>query len=105
MSEGLNNIKKEMQALSFAVEAQDPQWTEFSLQKANFLGQILGKTEREMFLHMQRVCINKKKKSAQDKMTKTVNMLKSTVEKDIKAQNKKNENDAFDIKDIDLSTL
>jgi hypothetical protein len=69
------------------------------------LAEILKKTENEIFLMMKRICLMEKKKKIMKKRDNSLGMVRNSLHTDIKAQNKKSQDDAFDLGDLDPKVI
>jgi len=96
--ETLNTMKREIQGLADKVDRQDPNWNQKLSHTVAFkLSQYLGKPETEMFFMLQRTSLLEKKKKKKAEMTKVLDLIKTKIEIDFKAQNKRSADDFIDM--------
>ena len=99
MNETLNNFKKEISQIADLVERRDPSWSQqFSSSVAQKLSQVLQKQQPQEILYMlQRTSLMEKRKKKKAEFDKNLTITKQCIERDLKQQNKKSEEDYIDL--------
>ena len=99
LNETLNNFKKEISQIADLVERRDPQWNQqFSSTVAQKLSQVLQKQQPQEILYMlQRNSLQEKRKKKKAEFDKTAAITKQCIERDLKQQNKKSDEDYIEL--------
>lgn len=99
LNETLNNFKKEISQIADLVERRDPQWNQqFSSTVAQKLSQVLQKQQPQEILYMlQRNSFMEKRKKKKAEFDKTSFFTKQCIERDLKQQNKKSDEDYIEL--------
>ena len=103
MNETLNNFKKEISQIAEIVASKDPNWNQqFSSTVSQKLSQILQKQSPQEILYMlQRTSLLEKRKKKKTELDKVAGTTKAGIERDLKWQNKKSQDDYIDLNLID----